>query len=68
MVLFADMDTGKKKLESAEEYSEEVLLSNWTPQPELGLGLQEAMPAKAERSQTTQDVEAFMRAVYLSQE
>ncbi len=68
MLIVTDMDTEKKRMEPADEYSDEVLLSNWTPQLELELGLQVAVPAKAERPETQQDVEAFMRAVYLSQE
>lgn len=68
MVIMTDMDTGKKRLEPADEYSEEVLLANWTPQLELGLSLQEAVPLKVERPEAKQDAEAFMRAVYLSQE
>lgn len=68
MLMVIDMNTGKKVVEPGEEYGEEVLLSNWLPQPELGLGLQEAVPAKAGRHEPPQDAEAFMRTVYLSQE
>ncbi|MBL8502755.1 MAG: hypothetical protein JNL78_04905 [Rhodocyclaceae bacterium] len=62
-----DMSTGKRIVELREEYGEEVLLSNWLPQPELGLALQEAAPAR-HASAAERDVEAFMRAVYLCQE
>ncbi len=68
MLIMTDMDTGKKRMEPADEYSEEVLLANWTPQLELGLILQEAIPVKAAKPEATQDAEAFMRAIYLSQE
>jgi hypothetical protein len=68
MITYTDMSTGKKVVDLREEYGEEVLLSNWLPQPELGLGLQEAVPARAERREPPQDAEAFLRTVYLSQE
>lgn len=68
MICEMDMDTGKRIVELREEYGEEVLLSNWLPQPELGLALQEAVPARQEHRAAERDVEAFMRAVYLSQE
>ncbi len=68
MVIYADMDSGKRVIELREEYGEEVLLSNWLPQPELGLALQEAVPAAPARREPERDVEAFLRAVYLSQE
>lgn len=68
MLTVIDMNTGKRLVEPGEEYGEEVLLANWLPQPEPGLGLQEAVPAKAVRREPPQDAEAFMRAVYLSQE
>ena len=63
-----DMSTGKRIVELREEYGEEVLLSNWLPQPELGLALQEAVPARQESRAAERDAEAFMRAVYLCQE
>jgi hypothetical protein len=68
MVSYTDMSTGRKLVEAREEYGEEVLLANWLPQPELGLALQEAVPPKPARRESEQDVEAFLRAVYLSQE
>ena len=68
MLIRTEMSTGKILMEPGEEYGEEVLLANWLPQPEPGLGLQEAVPAKAVRREPPQDAEAFMRAVYLSQE
>lgn len=67
MIMEMDMGTGRKVIELREEYGEEVLLSNWLPQPELGLALQEAAPAR-HASAAERDVEAFMRAVYLCQE
>jgi hypothetical protein len=68
MLILTEMSTGKILMEPGEEYGEEVLLANWLPQPELALGLQEAVPARAERREPPQDAEAFLRAVYLSQE
>lgn len=68
MIWTMDMSTGKRVIELREEYGEEVLLSNWLPQPELGLALQEAVPERHESRDAERDVEAFMRAVYLSQE
>ena len=67
MIMEVDMSTGRKVVALREEYGEEVLLSNWLPQPELGLALQEAAPAR-HASAAERDVEAFMRAVYLCQE
>lgn len=68
MIIYTDMSTGRKVIELREEYGEEVLLSNWLPQPDLGLALQEAVPARQDSRAAERDVEAFMRAVYLSQE
>lgn len=68
MLIVTEMSTGRKPVEPGEEYGEEVLLSNWLPQPEPGLGLQMAVPAKAGRREPPQDVDAFLRTVYLSQE
>lgn len=76
MVIYTDMSTGKKVVELREEYGEEVLLSNWLPQPEAGLALQEAVshrdflrsPARHESHIAERDAEAFLRAVYLCQE
>lgn len=68
MISEMDMSTGKRIIELREEYGEEVLLSNWLPQPELGLALQEAVPVRQNDRTAERDVEAFMRAVYLSQE
>lgn len=66
MVIVMEMSTGKRLDELEEAYGDEVLLSNWTPRPELGLGLQEAVPAHHDAP--PEDAEAFLRAVYLSQE
>ena len=43
MIIRMDMSTGRKIVEMREEYGEEVLLSNWLPQPEVGLALQQAV-------------------------
>lgn len=76
MVIYTDMSTGRKIVELREEYGEEVLLANWLPRPELGLALQEAVsnrdflrsPVRHESRTAEQDVEAFLRNVYLCQE
>lgn len=68
MITYTDMSTGKKVVDLREEYGEEVLLSNWLPQPEVGLALQEAVPARRETHMAERDADAFLRAVYLCQE
>jgi hypothetical protein len=68
MIMEMDMSTGKRVIELREEYGEEVLLSNWLPQPEVGLALQEAVPARHERRDAERDADAFLRNVYLCQE
>ncbi len=68
MVIYADMSTGMYLVEPKEEYGEEVLLANWLPQPELGLALQEAVPARPQPREPERDAEAFLRTVYLCQE
>ena len=68
MIRCMDMDTGKKVVELREEYGEEVLLSNWLPQPEVGLALQEAVQARHDSQAAERDAEAFLRTVYLCQE
>lgn len=66
MVIVMDMSSGQK-VDDFGLYEDEVLLSNWMPQPELGLQLQGAVPARpAETSH--EDVEGFLRRVYLAQE
>ena len=76
MIMEMDMSTGKRVIELREEYGEEVLLSNWLPQPEVGLALQEAVshrdflraPTRHESRDAERDAEAFLRNVYLCQE
>ena len=68
MIMEMDMSTGRKVVELREEYGEEVLLSNWLPQPEVGLALQEAVPARHDHAAAERDAEAFLRNVYLYQE
>ncbi len=68
MITEMDMSTGKRVIELREEYGEEVLLSNWLPQPEVGLALQEAVPARNECRDAERDADAFLRNVYLCQE
>ena len=76
MIMEVDMSTGRKVVALREEYGEEVLLSNWLPQPEVGLALQEAVsnrdflrsPARHDQAAAERDAEAFLRNVYLCQE
>jgi hypothetical protein len=68
MIMEMDMSTGKRIIELREEYGEEVLLSNWLPQPEVGLALQEAVPSRHECRDAERDADAFLRNVYLCQE
>lgn len=68
MIMEMDMSTGRKVIELREEYGEEVLLSNWLPQPEVGLALQEAVSARPDHAADERDAEAFLRNVYLCQE
>ena len=68
MIIRMDMSTGRKIVEMREEYGEEVLLSNWLPQPEAGLALQEAVPVRSDPAAAERDAEAFLRNVYLCQE
>lgn len=70
MIIRMDMSTGRKIVEMREEYEygEEVLLSNWLPQPEAGLALQEAVPVRSDPAAAERDAEAFLRNVYLCQE
>lgn len=68
MIIRMDMSTGRKIVEMREEYGEEVLLSNWLPQPEVGLALQEAVPVRSDPAAAERDAEAFLRNVYLCQE
>ncbi|MEW5888466.1 MAG: hypothetical protein AB1768_05375 [Pseudomonadota bacterium] len=65
MVIVMDMGTGKRQDGLEEAYGDEVLLSNWLPRPEPGLGLQEV---QAHHDAPPEDADAFLRAVYLSQE
>ena len=68
MIMEMDMRTGRKVIELREEYGEEVLLSNWLPRPEVGLAVQEAVPARHDHAAAERDAEAFLRNVYLCQE
>jgi hypothetical protein len=68
MIMEMDMSSGRKVIELREEYGEEVLLSNWLPQPEVGLALQEAVSARHDPAAEERDAEAFLRNVYLCQE
>lgn len=66
MIIVMEMSSGKRQDELEEVYGEEVLLSNWLPRPEPGLGLQQAV--QAHHDAPPEDAEAFLRTIYLSQE
>jgi hypothetical protein len=72
MIIVMDMSSGKRQEdEEFGAYSDEVLCSNWTPQPQLALGLQEAnpdMPRQPARREPPEDLDEFLRILYLSQE
>lgn len=68
MVIVMDMDSGKRIEEPEERYGEEVLNANWLPSPEVQLGLQESHGDAERHAVATQDVEAFLSAVYRYQE
>lgn len=68
MVIVMDMQTGKETRQP-ESYDEEVLNASWLPRPELGL---QVLPydshREPERIAPPEDVDAFLRAMYRSQE
>ena len=72
MVIVMDMQTGKGVAEPGDPYGEEVLNANWLPgpgpRPGLEPGLQHAEHGMASSPVATQDVEAFLSAVYRYQE
>lgn len=63
-----DMSTGRKPMEPAEQYGEEVLLANWLPQPQREIALKAAVAAKTGLDEPPFDVEAFLRTIYTSQQ
>lgn len=63
-----DMSTGRKPMEPAEQYGEEVLLANWLPQPQPEIAPQADVAAKTDLDEPPFDVEAFLRTVYASQQ
>lgn len=67
-MIIMDIDTGKYFENEFGAFEEEVLNAEWQPQPELQLGLQEAVPSARTHAQPVEDVEAFLRSIYLSQE
>jgi len=68
MVIVMDMYSSKRIEEPEDRYGEEVLNANWLPEPQLQLGLQQAV-GHAERAPVAiEDVEAFLSAVYRYQE
>lgn len=68
MVIVMDMNSGKRIEEPEERYGDEVLNANWLPSPEVQLGLQHSQAETERRAVATQDVEAFLSAVYRYQE
>lgn len=67
-MIIMDMDTGKYLENEFGAFEEEVLNAEWQPQPELQLGLQESVPSDKAHAQSVEDVEAYLRTIYLSQE
>lgn len=72
MVIIMDMDSGEYVEDEFGAFQEEVLNAQWLPNQyraeygECQLGLQEAV--SEHRVPATEDAEAFLRNVYLSQE
>ena len=67
-MIIMDMQSGKGVEEPADPYGEEVLSASWLPEPEMRLGGQQAEHAPAPSPLATQDVDAFLSAVYRYQE
>lgn len=63
-----DIQPDKGVEEPADPYGEEVLSASWLPEPEVGLGGQQAEHAPVPSPIATQDVDAFLYAVYRYQE
>lgn len=68
MVIVMDMHTGKRIEEPEDIYGDEVLNANWLPGPEVELGLQPVVAEEGHASVATEDVDAFLAAVYRFQE
>jgi hypothetical protein len=67
MVIVMDMDGNRYIAGEFGAFEEEVLNAQWLPQPmQLQTGVQPV--ALESQSPATVDVDAFLRAVYLSQE
>ena len=65
MIVVMDMSTGKIYEDEFGRYEDEVLNAGWLPpQPELQLGVQEAVPASTEREF---DPDAYLATVYKAQ-
>jgi len=60
------MDMGRRIEDEFGAFEEEVLNAQWLPQPALQLAMHVAVPAASARP--VQDVDAFLRTIYLSQE
>lgn len=67
MVIVMDMQTGKEVREH-EAYDEEVLNASWLPQPEIALQLQAVELHHQPEMPPPEDVDAFLDAIYRSQE
>jgi hypothetical protein len=68
MVIIMDTQAGKRIEEPVDAYGEEVLNANWLPEAELRPGLREPASGVEAGPEATQDVEAFLAAVYRYQE
>jgi hypothetical protein len=68
MVVIMDMSSGER-LEEFGPYEDEVLCANWLPLPQLGLQQQELRRERPAISlPPPEDIDAFLRRMYLSQE
>lgn len=68
MVIVMDMYTGKGIEEPEDIYGDEVLNANWLPGPEVQLGLQPVVAEAEHHPVASEDVDAFLSAVYRFQE
>ena len=69
MVRIMDTDTGRYIVGEFGAFEEEVLNAQWLPQPLTPqLDLQEKAPVHGSPAAMALDADAFLRAMYLSQE
>jgi hypothetical protein len=67
-MIIMDTDTGRYFENEFGAFEEEVLNAEWQPQPQLQLGLQESVSSGKAQAQPPEDLEAYLRTIYLSQE